>query len=185
MKTVLHPIIFTLLALTFSQCTTYDISSTRNGFLPIEEVDCKDKASGVYVSFENEPIDFEYTRIGYVYADEMKVDGEDLSLDLLKYRAWANCANGILFIKSNFKVDDVDSFSDADYDVNSHRVYEGMAVNITIDSAFVFKYGANDNLTFVTRIEGLQKKNCEEQNAGVLLIFVAMFAAVFYMAGLP
>ena len=156
----------------FTSCTTYQNQLSNTNILTVDDLPCENRSDGVYLFFDQEEIDFDYTKIGFVHVNETIIQGDDYSLDFLKYKAWANCANAILFIKSDYKIWSLDE------DVYSDRIYGGVAVKINIDQAFIAKYGTNNNLSFVQRVESADTKLDESRKikglGWMILIVVAI-----------
>lgn len=163
--------VFSLIALVLFQSCGYTYGTyQQNEYTKLKTQPCFQKWEGVYLFFEGENLPFEYTKLGVVETVSSQYGSTAENLDELKYRAWQNCANGIIAVKSDFKtrtsgntyVDD----SEEDY---SAKVHSGIAVNINIDSAFIAKYGYLRDTSFVSRIDYKKQQQAKRNESSAFL----------------
>ncbi|MEN7550623.1 hypothetical protein AAG747_22075 [Rapidithrix thailandica] len=148
---------------------------------------CDKKADNIYLFFEGEYLDFQYRKIGLIEAKGDRYAGSTELLNFLKYEAWKNCANGIIHISDNYvSREEGMLFSESSREEYTAKTYNGIAVEITMDSAFLAKYGNEVDTAFVGYIrEELADQEKEYKSdvtisvVGVLIgIIVAVVAVV-------
>jgi hypothetical protein len=105
------------------------------------------KAENIYLFNEGDSLDFEYIILGTVEGEAEKGSKEYLAESNLKYQAWSNYANAVIYLKE-------ESIENVNANKNLKRL-KGQAVKIKQDSAFFVKYGKINDLTF---LDDLNKK---------------------------
>lgn len=143
-------------------CSSFSKQYPISEYTPLAKNPCNELDSSLYLFFEGEKLDFNYTKIGYVEVVGSKYDMDFELLNHLKYKAFSNCANGLINIETGYKqreerlTDDNDNkvFYDAKY-------YKALAVRINTDSTFLSKHQGEAVAT--TRIENMDLKLAEEK----------------------
>ena len=176
-----------LISVTCSSCLVTHGDYLRTEYSPLNVTDCNPTPGNVYLFFDDEEIDFEYTKLGHVEAIGDRFSDNNEVLESLKYKAWQNCANGVIQIRKGTRyrregMGLTTDETDIEYNANT---FHGLAVQIDVDSTFLAKYGNITQATFITRIEKRQEQSrqrTENQLAmsallGVGALVIAILAA--------
>lgn len=135
---------------------------------------CKTKAPHVYLFHEGEETDFDYTKLGEVEAHGGDYASNREVLDCLKLKAWSNCANGLIQIKSGYKTRTkiLGNNPDSTENYNS-KYYSALAVDIEMDSTFIEKYGMHQDTSFVKNVSAdkLQRKQSKRFATAISVFF--------------
>jgi hypothetical protein len=187
MRTIL---IFLFISITCNSCLVSYGDYLSTEYTPINPAQCEPTPGNVYLFFEDEDLDFEYTRLGHVEAIGERFSDNQEILENLKYTAWENCANGVIQIKkgSRYRREGMgltNTEEDIVYDANT---FHGIAVQIETDSAFLAKYGSLTQATFVANIRQRQEKEKKQAQSQVIMsallgagtVALAILAASIY-----
>ncbi len=156
-----YPVIM-LFPFFFLSCSSYSKQYPISEYTPIAQKPCNELDSSLYLFFEGEKLDFNYTKIGYVEVVGSKYDTDFELLNHLKYKAFSNCANGLINIETGYKqreerlTDDNNNkvFYDAKY-------YKALAVRINTNSTFLSQHHSESIAT--SRLENTDQKLVEEK----------------------
>ena len=155
----------------FASCSMTYGNRISKSFTKLSSDTCNQKANNIKLYFDNEKIDFEYEKIGFVEAVGSQYSSNDEIIDNLKYVAWSNCANAIINIKTDFKQRESGTLlSDKEsIDKYSGKVFNGLAVRILNDTT---KTPADTS--FVNKVIGYeQDANETASNQAAVSIFGA------------
>jgi len=157
---------------------------TTSQYTEIEPYECKVKDSTIYIFFEGEPVDFNYTKVGYVNAQGSKYATHAEVLNHLKYEAWKHCANGLIQTSSGFtyREREVEFFEEGDTDVYSSKYYSALAVRIDTDSAFLAKYGSGIDTTFVQPVTAYKAQQHTNKSSRVTLSIIGLTFGLILVA---
>lgn len=143
-------------------CGTYGYR-TKVEYTKLKKVDCDEKPTNIHLFFNVENIDFDYEKIGIVEVKGKENESTENIINHLKYKAWSNCANGIININKNVStrkrgdnlMDLIDFSEDRarNLDIYDAKFYTGVAVRIKKDTAFLAKYGNDIDTTFVEKVK--------------------------------
>lgn len=170
MKTIYHLYLISIFSL--SMATTSVVAQTS--YSPIKQVYCVEKPSEFYLFYEGENLPFKYEKIGEVSVVENSYYFRDADLlNNLKYYAWKNCANGLLFIKSGYTGSE-----------ETVKYYSAVAVRIDTDSDFKIRYGSGADMSFVQVVEQKRIQEKSQRKAGAGLSLMAILVAIFLLTQL-
>lgn len=125
---------------------------------------CFVKPDKIYLFFEGDKLDFEYTVVGYIEIDNYGIT-PDKTLDVLKYEAWSNCADGIISIPEILKINPLKSKKKSDnYFYPNASLMSCPAIKIKRDSNFIKKYVGVEDTSFVKSGKSLKYKQYLSQN---------------------
>lgn len=175
-------IALSFLTLFWQSCfVTHGDHTYSSSIIPNDQKPCEKMASHVYLFYEGEEIDFNYTKLGEVEANGGEFASNQEVMDYLMLEAWANCANGLIHIKSGRTQRTRGYLLDSDSDLDrtySSKHYTAVAVNIEMDRAFVTKYGLKQDTTFVNRAVTAQVEEIRKSSNELVGSFIFGIATV-------
>ncbi|MEP1033610.1 hypothetical protein [Ekhidna sp.] len=167
-------------------CVSYG-ETTKSDFSPLKQITCEEKPKEIYLFMENEKVDFEYERIGLIEVQ----GGQYVSLtevtNELKFKAWENCANGILNVSQGNTIRaSGTAFVDESEDLYSSKVLTGVAVRVNLTESFKTEHASKAvSLDFTEEVDQRKTKESKKANtqatvsiiAGVVGLIVIIIAA--------
>ncbi|MEM6643574.1 MAG: hypothetical protein AAF616_11395 [Bacteroidota bacterium] len=159
---------FYLMAQGLSSCITYG-EATQSQFASLNSTPCLDRSENVFLFFEEEDINFEYEKVGLLEVDGGRYARLQELLDELKYKAWSNCANAVLFVKQSTTVrESGTTFSDEQEELYSTTRLSGLAVKLNGEALQELQnlQGLNKD-NFVSRVEDRKQKEQRQTGAEV------------------
>ena len=124
-------------------------SVTQTQYTSVQPSDCESRPNRVELFFEGEPINFSYSKLGIIEVRGSVFTDNNHYLDRLKYKAWNQCANGVIAITSQ----EIDRGESED-----ERVFKGIAVVIERDTFLASSEELHETDTsFVQRVEQQDK----------------------------
>jgi len=174
MKPVL---LFLFISVACTSCLVSHGDYLRTEYTPINPAECDPTPGNVYLFFEDEELDFEYTRLGHVEAIGDRFSDNPDILEKLKYTAWEHCANGVIQIKKGSRYRrEGRGLTTSEHDIAySANTFYGIAVKIETDSVFLGKYGNLTQATFIARVKQQQEE--ERQRTQFQLAMSALLGA--------
>lgn len=166
-----------LLIVALSSCAvTYGDKITRSTTL-ITNNQYSEKANNVELYFENENIDFEYEKIGFVEVKGNQNSSTSLLLDYLQFEAWDNYANAVINVQSLYVDREITTLmSDNDSKVQySAQVFNGLAIRIKTKSN---SDPLSSNLSFKKTV----KENSNEESKQTVSQVVASIVGTFALS---
>lgn len=169
----------------FSKCVSYG-NTTVSQYTPIKNTPCNQPPSNFYLFFEGESLDFKYEKVGLVETDGEEYAKTEDMINNLSYKAWNNCANGLINIKHEIREREKGrTFDSTSTEIYNSQHYSAVAINIDTDSTFLAKHGSGIDTTFVQNVKAynnqVSKDDTQELTAsflggllGVVLIIVAL-----------
>jgi len=129
-------LIIGLTGLLLTSCSVTHGDYISSSLTRLSNDSCVCFANSIPLYFENEKINFEYDKIGFVEAISAEYSSNEAVLNHLKYQAWKNCANAIIDIKISYKERETGLlFSDKESQrYYTSTVFTGLAVKIKNDS---------------------------------------------------
>lgn len=185
-KVIIYTLTVAIINSTLTSCLVTYGDTTDSYYSSLTDTQCSKRASTVYTFFEGEELDFSYTKLGTVEVEGEQGASNKTLIDHLKNKAWINCANAIINIKSDFKIREQGMlFNEESEEVYHSKYYSAIAVRVDIDDNFLRKYGKGDSLSFNKRVNEHQEKQSKRtgnQFAGSVILgalggIVALIAA--------
>jgi len=178
-------VILSILIVAFASCrSTYNTANSSYTFPGINYAEftristdtCLNNADKIYLFFENEPIDFNYKKIGIIEIKGSEYTSEESFMKQLQYTAWKNKANGIIAISSNYTPNQVEVKVDNSNQTSTHnftnsKFVKGIAVQINQDSVFTKKYGAGIDTSFIPQKITAEETQNKKKSNGVFISF--------------
>lgn len=156
-------------------CSVGSKQSITSEYLAFDKQNCSKKADNIYSVYRSEKIDLKLDTIGTIEV----IAGENYTnkeiLDMLKYEAWKNCANGIVSVPDILK---------SNVTVKTKKSISCYAVKISQDSAFISKYGNQKDTSFVGRAEAIKAKSPDNQGNPVTRLFLTLGFIVVLIFGI-
>lgn len=163
----MRPTLFILTAISIlvQGCVSYG-ESIKSDFASLRDVPCQVKSNEMFLFMENEPLDFEYEKIGIIEIQGAEYSKLTEVMDELKYQAWSNCANGIINVsQSNTFRESGSAFVDGTERTYSSKVFTGIAVSIEVDEAFIEANQSNEvDMNFIPKVEKRQAQATKKAN---------------------
>jgi len=176
MKNLLY---LTLMGFLFSGCAMTHGDYIKTEYTRLRNDPCKVPSGQMYLFFEGENIDFEYTRLGHVEAiGDRYADNQEI-LDHLKYKARENCANGVINIQKGLRdrTEGVGLSDEHDKPYDAHT-FQGVAVQIDADSLFLEKYGRQTDTTYIQQVKTTLDKERKQAGTQVVVSVLTGIGAV-------
>jgi len=143
------------------------------------DIPCTSPPSEIYVFLDGEIIDFEYQTIGEVEATGEMGSSNNEILDHLKYEAWKNCANGIIFVRSTETVREYGSLLDTEnQDQYIAKKYIGLAVVIKPYEGFAEEHKHKPDSQFIDRVEKTLDQYAQNEEAEVTITVIAIIGGL-------
>lgn len=151
-------------------------------YTPINNYTCVDRATNVFLFFEGEKTDFEYTKLGIVEVNECY--DSKMVFDLMKQESYDMCGNAVINIK---KISTPDIYTDRNNNIQTRNIitYSGMAVAIDNHSKFWIDNQniVDTNFITVNRIRNEQLNSPGTRILGVLAGIIV--GGMMFLAELP
>ncbi|MCT4637383.1 MAG: hypothetical protein N4A72_06710 [Bacteroidales bacterium] len=136
------------------------------------------KTAEIYLIDETTDSIINYTQIATVKAMGGYKSSDENVMNYLKYEAWKLGANGLTaIIKDTETREKGRLLSDKEPDYYQATVYRGLAIKIDKDSAFIKRYGAVGDTTFIKRVKQDVKKEKKRNSNQVSASLIGGFAA--------
>ncbi|GAB4249135.1 MAG: hypothetical protein Tsb0034_28500 [Ekhidna sp.] len=181
-----NTISFILITLALTACISYG-ENTQSDFAPLKTVDCDIKSDVFYVFMEGEEVPFEYERLGMVEAQGGQFASLSEVMDELKYKAWQNCANGIINVSQASTVRESGvAFVDDTEDLYASKVMTGVAIRIEETEEFIASYeNHRSDDAFISSVEKRKAKETKRTGTEVTMnIIVAVVGLIALMVAL-
>ncbi len=164
-----------IISISVSCSVSYGNRIARN-FTKLNSDTCSQKANKIKLYFDNEKIDFEYEKIGFVEAIGSQYSSNEEIIDHLKYTAWSNCANAIINIKTDFKERESGTLlSDKEsIDKYSGKVFNGIAVRILNDTN-----KTTADTSFVNKVKNYDQSSSETASNETAISIIGGIAVIF------
>lgn len=168
-----------LMGFFFTGCAMTRGDYIKSEYTQLNEVECQEPQPQMYLFFEGEPLDFDYTRLGHVEAIGDRYADNDEVLDHLKYEARENCANGIINIRKGIRdrTEGVGLSAENDRPYDAHT-FHGVAVQIDTDTTFLKKYGDQTDTTYIEEVETTLEKERKQTGTQVVVSILTGIGAV-------
>lgn len=174
-------VISTLFLLTGCALTSGEFNTTE--FAKLSSAPCIDKPTNVELFFEDEKIDFEYEKVGFIETTGDNRTKNETMLNQLKYEAYKNCADAVISIKREYNAREQGTVYNNDTkEIYSAVIFTGIAVKIKQDSAFI---AANDqtrvDTTFLNTVKKEKIKNSKEITKQMGFSLVSVTLAIVFL----
>lgn len=187
MKITTQILLLFLVGATLSSCSVTYGDYDYGEYTRIDSIHCIDPPASIYLFYEGEPLDFEYVKLGEVESSGAKHSSNASVLDHLKYKAWINCANGLINVSAGYRDREQGTLFHSDLEeIYSSRYYHAIAVQIETDSAFVSKYGLGMDTGFVKTVETYKEEVSKEKSNQFAIStvgIIVLVALVLVLAG--
>jgi len=153
--------------------TVFSSAIAQNTYTPIKQIYCEQKPTEFHLFYDGETLPFEYEKLGEVSCRGQYNGIHDrYLLNDLKYLAWQNCANGLVFIKTGY------------IGQEGQKYYTAVAVRIKTDSQFREKHGSGSDMSFVKYAKIKEAQLQKQRNAGGGLILVGVLMLIYLLTQL-
>lgn len=179
---------YIFLSVALTGCITYG-DTARSQFVKLDEKDCTEKSNQLFLFFPSDSINFNYERLGLVYAEGHEYSSYEEVLNHLKHEAWKNCANGIIDISKTYKTRESGvALAPDTREMYSSIVYQGMSVRIDLNQNFMSKHHEKtaDTASFMTQIrkeiKKIEQETKAETDATIVSSLIAVMVAIGYLS---
>jgi hypothetical protein len=154
-------------------------ASSFVNYTKLDELECENKSENIFIFFENETIDFNYQKLGFI---ELKRSvNSETAIKLMKLKSHEMCGNALI----NFKIDKTSNVeSDADQNISTiiETTYSAICVKIDENSDFLKNNKKEIDNSFLNIHNEINEKaeKASSRRAVAALIYISLIVVLLY-----